>query len=82
MHGAPEIERYLTHLATVAKVSPSTHKQALAAILFLYREVLGVDLPWMGEIGRPKTTQHVPVVLSRDEVASRGWRFRMRWHVN
>jgi integron integrase len=68
--GAPEVERYLTHLATVAKVSPSTHKQALAAILFLYREVLGIDLPWMGEIGRPRTTQHVPVVLSRDEVAA------------
>lgn len=68
--GGPEIERYLTHLATVAKVAPSTHKQALAGILFLYREVLGVDLPWMGEIGRPRTTQHVPVVLSRDEVAA------------
>jgi integron integrase len=68
--GGPEIERFLTHLATVMKVSPSTHKQALAAILFLYREVLALELPWMGEIGRPKTTQHVPVVLSRDEVAA------------
>lgn len=68
--GAPEIERFLTHLATELKVSPSTHKQALAAILFLYREVLGLELPWMGEIGRPRTTQHVPVVLSRDEVAA------------
>lgn len=45
-------------------------KQALAPILFLYREVLGVDLPWMGEIGRPRTSRHVPVVLSRDEVAA------------
>jgi integron integrase len=68
--GAPEVERYLTHLATVVKVSPSTHKQALAAILFLYREVLGINLPWMGEIGRPRTSQHVPVVLSREEVAT------------
>lgn len=68
--GAPEVERYLTHLATEVKVSPSTHKQALAAILFLYREVLGIDLPWMGEIGRPRTTQHVPVVLSREEVSA------------
>lgn len=67
--GAPEVERYLTHLATVVKVSPSTHKQALAAILFLYREVMGINLPWMGEIGRPRTSQHVPVVLSREEVA-------------
>jgi integron integrase len=68
--GGPEIERYLSHLATVAKVAPSTHKQALASILFLYREVLGVDLPWMGEIGRPRTSQHVPIVLSREEVAA------------
>lgn len=68
--GPPEVERFLAHLATVSKVSPSTHKQALAAILFLYREVMGVDLPWMGEIGRPKTKQHVPVVLSREEVAA------------
>jgi integron integrase len=68
--GGPEIERFLTHLATIAKAAPSTHKQALAAILFLYREVLGVDLPWMGEIGRPRTSQHVPVVLSREEVAA------------
>jgi len=68
--GAHEIEAWLTHLATVLKVSASTHKQALAAILFLYREVLGIDLPWMGEIGRPKTSQHIPVVLSREEVAA------------
>jgi integron integrase len=68
--GAPEVELYLTHLATVAKVSSSTHKQALAAILFLYREVLGVNLPWMGEIGRPRTSQHVPVVLSREEMSA------------
>lgn len=68
--GAPEVERYLTHLATTRKIAPSTHKQALAAILFLYREVLAIELPWMGDIGRPKTSQHVPVVLSREEVAS------------
>jgi integron integrase len=68
--GSPEVERFLTHLATEAKVAPSTHKQALAAVLFLYREVLGINLPWMGEIGRPRTSQHVPVVLSREEVAS------------
>lgn len=68
--GSPEVERYLSYLANDAKVSPSTHKQALAAILFLYREVLGLDLPWMGAIGRPKSQQHVPVVLSREEVAA------------
>jgi integron integrase len=68
--GAQEIEYFLTNLATAQKVAPSTHKQALAAILFLYREVLGMELPWMGEIGRPRTSQHVPVVLSREEVAA------------
>ena len=50
--GAPEVELYLTHLATVAKVSPSTHKQALAAILFLYREVL-CDRPALDGRDRP-----------------------------
>jgi integron integrase len=68
--GAPEIESFLTHLATSMKAAPSTHKQALAAIIFLYREVLGMELPWMGEIGRPRTSQHVPVVLSREEVSA------------
>jgi integron integrase len=68
--GAPEIEHYLSHLANTKKISASTHKQALAAILFLYREVMGIDLPWMGEIGRPRTVQHVPVVLSREETAA------------
>jgi integron integrase len=68
--GGREIELYLSHLANNARVSSSTHKQALAGILFLYREVMGVNLPWMGEIGRPRTSQHVPVVLSREEVAA------------
>jgi integron integrase len=68
--GAADVERYLTQLATVGKVAPSTHKQALAAIMFLYREVLGIDLPWLGEIGRPRTPARMPVVLSREEVAA------------
>lgn len=65
---ATEVAAFFTHLATVRMVSPSTHKQTLAAILFLYREVLRVDLPWMGEIGRPRPTQRLPVVLTADEV--------------
>ena len=67
--GALEVERFLSHLATEAGVAVSTHKQALAAILFLYREVLSMDLPWLGEIGRPRTPVRIPVVLSRDEMA-------------
>ena len=67
--GATEVEAFLTWLAVERKVAPATHTQALSAILFLYREVLGSDLPWMNEIGRPKKREQVPVVLSRGEVA-------------
>ncbi|MDY7538212.1 integron integrase [Undibacterium sp. RTI2.1] len=66
--GAPEIEAFLTMLATDRQVSASTHKQALSAILFLYKEVIQVDLPWMQQIGRPKTSQRLPVVLTALEV--------------
>ncbi len=67
--GGPDVERFLTHLATVQKVAPATHRQALAAILYLYRQVLDLELPWMESIGRPRPRVHVPVVLSREEVA-------------
>jgi integron integrase len=67
--GAAEVEAFLRHLANARSVSPSTHKQALCAILFLYREVLDVELPWMQELVRPKARVRVPVVLSREEVA-------------
>ncbi|NZA01340.1 phage integrase N-terminal SAM-like domain-containing protein [Ottowia beijingensis] len=66
--GAPEVEAFLTHLAEVRQVSPSTHKQALAALLFLYREVLKMDLPWMAEVGRPRAVRRLPVVLTTDEL--------------
>jgi integron integrase len=66
--GAPEVERFLTMLANERSVSPSTHKQALSAILFLYREVLGVDLPWLDEIGRPPQRKRIPGVLTVPEV--------------
>ena len=52
--GAIEVEAFLTMLVTERHVSPSTHRQALCAILYLYREVLKIDLPWMQSIGRPK----------------------------
>jgi len=67
--GGPDVEKFLTHLATVRKVAPATHRQALAAVLYLYRHVLDLELPWMQSIGRPRPRVHVPVVLSRDEVA-------------
>lgn len=67
--GAPEIGAFLTWLATERKVSASTQRQALAALLFLYQQALGVDLPWVDDIVRAKQPQRVPVVLTRQEVA-------------
>lgn len=67
--GAVEVESFLCHLANERGVAPSTHNQALSALLFLYREVLGIDLPWMQDIGRPRARERVPTVLSRNEVA-------------
>ena len=66
--GAEEVERFLTHLAVERRVSASTQNQALGAILFLYRHVLEVDLPWLENVVRARKSQHVPVVLSRREV--------------
>ena len=63
-----EIEDYLSHLAVRRKVSASTQNQALAAILFLYKEVLGVELPWLDEIVRAKPSQKIPEVLTQDQV--------------
>lgn len=67
--GQAEVEQFLQHLATQKNVAPSTHRQALSALLFLYRQVLDVELPWMKEIGRPRVRDRIPVVLSRMEVA-------------
>lgn len=62
-------EGFLSRLATKDKVAASTQGQALSAILFLYREVLAIQLPWMENIVRAKQSQRVPVVLSAAEVA-------------
>ncbi|MBF7731315.1 integron integrase [Pseudomonas sp. N040] len=66
--GAAEIEAFLTHLAVRRNVAASTQNQALAALLFLYKEVLKQELPWLENIVRAKRPQHRPVVLTRDEV--------------
>jgi len=68
--GGREVEAFLTALALRDNVAPSTQNQALAALLFLYREVLGQDLPWMEDIRRAKKPRRLPVVLSQEEVAS------------
>jgi integrase len=64
-----EVEAFLSMLANERKVPASTHNQALSALLFLYREVLGIDLPWLNNIGRPQQTKRIPSVLTKDEVA-------------
>jgi integron integrase len=66
--GALEVEGFLMWLATKRNVAPSTHRQALAALLFLYGKVLEIDLPWLQEIGRPRTQRRLPVVLTKEEV--------------
>ncbi|MGK9067191.1 integron integrase [Stutzerimonas chloritidismutans] len=66
--GAPEVEAFLSDLAVRRDVSASTQNQALAALLFLYRQVLKQDLPWLSEIVRAKKPARLPVVLSQQEV--------------
>jgi integron integrase len=67
--GAAEVEQFLAWLASERKVAAATHKQALSALLFFYGKVLGVDLPWLAEIGKPQVKRRLPVVLAPDEVA-------------
>lgn len=68
--GGPEVEAFLTWLADERHVASATHKQALAALLFLYTKVLDVELPWVAGIERPRVRRRLPVVLSREEVAA------------
>jgi len=68
--GKIEVEQFLTWLAVNRKVAPSTQNQALQAILFLYRKVLNIELPWLDDVVRAKCQRRVPVVLSRHEVAT------------
>lgn len=66
--GGDEVGAFLTHLAAERQVSASTQNQAKAALLFLYREVLGIDLPWLGEVVQAKVSKRLPVVLTPREV--------------
>jgi len=66
--GADDVTHFLNHLATHRKVAASTQNQALAALLFLYREVLGLRLPWLDTLVRASRPSRLPVVLTRDEV--------------
>ncbi len=65
--GSAEVKAFLTHLACERNVTASTYREALSALLFLYREALNIVLPWMIEIGRPKTPQRLPEALTVGE---------------
>lgn len=67
MHAA-EVRAFLVHLALERKVAASTQNQALNALVFLYREVLGLELGAIGEFDRPQRGKRLPVVLSKEEV--------------
>jgi integron integrase len=66
--GASEIKSFLTYLAVKRKVSASTQNLALSALLFLYRDVLEIELPWLDDFSPAKRPQRLPVVLSREEI--------------
>jgi integron integrase len=66
--GPAEVSQFLTHLAVKREVAASTQNQALAALLFLYRNVLKQDLPWLENVIRAKRPAHIPLVLTRAEV--------------
>ena len=66
--GAAQVEAFLTHLAVERNVSASTQNQAKSALLYLYKEVLGVELPWLDNVTQAKVPQRLPVVLTQAEV--------------
>jgi integron integrase len=66
--GAVDVEAFLTHLATQGNVAASTQNQARSAPLFLYKEVLGSELPWLDNVETAKRPARLPVVLTKEEV--------------
>jgi len=68
--GASEVKLFLTDLAVVHDVSASTQNQAQSALLFLYKDVLGDELPWLDGVERAKKPIRLPVVLTRQEVSA------------
>lgn len=66
--GKPEIEAFLTYLAVERKVAAATQNQARSALLFLYKELLAIDLPWLNDVAPAKKPKKMPVVLTEQEV--------------
>lgn len=67
--GAREVTVFLSHLAVERDVAAATQQQALSALLFLYRHVLEIDLPWLTGLVRPRKPARLPTVFKQDEVA-------------
>lgn len=65
--GAAEVEAFLTHLAVAGRVSASTQNQARSTLLFLYKEVLEIELPWLNSVAPAKRGRRLPVVLTQHE---------------
>lgn len=68
--GAAEVKAFLSYLTSERHVSVSTHKQALCALLFLYKQVLETDFPWLDDVYRPNRPPRLPTVLTEWEVAA------------
>ncbi len=68
--GAAEVTRFLTHFAVDGRVSASTQNQAMSSLLFLYRDVLGIEIAWLDDVVRAKRPLRLPAVLSRDEIGA------------
>ncbi len=66
--GRGRVQAFLSMLANERRVAAATHRQALSALLFLYREVLGIEMPWLQQLGRPVPHKRIPVVLTHVEV--------------
>jgi hypothetical protein len=66
--GDPQVEAFLSHLATAGRVAASTQKQTLSALLILYREAFQVDLPGLNGVVRAKRAKHIRALLTENEV--------------
>ena len=67
--GAADLQQFLNWLVNARQCSESTHSQALNALLYLYRHVMGINLPWLDSLTKPQRSRRLPVVLTEDEVA-------------
>ena len=79
--GKAEVEQFLSHLAVNRSVAASTQNLALSSVLFLYKEVLQIELPWLSDVTHAKKPRKLPVVLTRMEVGAVLGRVRNPWWI-